>query len=742
MANVQSGNGIIVNTRSEITLKDENTKFKTEIDGEKIQNESRALRKTEHIFKLGNLDHVFRIKWQPVVFTFSFSSKEMKKGNDPLNGYRIRLEELDVKVILEYMIGQTTHVVAGKRNTAKGLQALINAKYIVSDTFIDALVYATTPSNLDEAESLSPLEEDFDGNWPDEKRHLPAKSKEPSERPAEDFEPNAERCNVFEGYTFVFCDTIQFDALHRPITNGGGKALEFKIHPGSTSANEVVRFVKNAAGEKGLGELEDGSEGKGVVVIKFRGSKGFEDWAADLDRKVAQALDLRLIEQSEFLDAILANDASILRRPLLPAETDSAGGTSSVPNAPANGLDDMAEVKASQLPVKRRPLGKIISRFKGFDDDEDQDESVIPSYPRAARAPAAPADTSRNNAGWPPKGSSLAAVDEMKSDSQAPANGREVQMKQRKRPAPSSDIDDDEDLIDKLLPAATALKRRRLEDEENGIAVDDSLQAMSQAHQKSAKAAAAKPPRKELNIKDIVRERREAMDVAAREDEQSLRETLDGMTVEEMKQLAVVEEMDVPERRPSHGRTNGENNPRWDERWNGRKNFKKFRRRGDNNQAVRRGPSVIVPLEEAKRKDFGIGESYWQDRNEKSKSQNSKEQRSQAHLQSQSQLQSQREAASTATQNHSHTATVPAELVAGIGDSSEPDVIDVDAPRTTRGSGRATQLTDKTSSNSERTTASQIAGGGKRPASEGQMVPPMVKKRKKFAAARDSDSDD
>ena len=742
VANVQSGNGIIVNTRSEITLKDENTKFKTEIDGEKIQNESRALRKTEHIFKLGNLDHVFRIKWQPVVFTFSFSSKEMKKGNDPLNGYRIRLEELDVKVTLDYVIGQTTHVVAGKRNTAKGLQALINAKYIVSDTFIDALVYATTPSNLDEAESLSPLEEDFDGNWPDEKQHLPAKSKEPSERPAEDFEPNAERCNVFEGYTFVFCDTIQFDALHRPITNGGGKALEFKIHQGSTSANEVVRFVKNAAGEKGLGELEDGSEGKGVVVIKFRGSKGFEDWAADLDREVAQALDLRLIEQSEFLDAILANDASILRRPLLPAETDSAGGTSTVPNVPTNGLDDMAEVKASQFPVKRRPLGKIISRFKGFDDDDDQDESVVPSYPQAAHAPAAPADASRNHSGWPPNGSSFAAVDEMKLDSQAPANGREVQMKQRKRPAPSSDIDDDEDLIDKLLPAATALKRRRLEDEENGIAVDGSLQAMSQAHQKSAKAAAAKPPRKELNIKDIVRERREAMDIAAREDEQSLRETLDGMTVEEMKQLAVVEEMDIPERRPSHGRTNGDNNPRWDERWNGRKNFKKFRRRGDNTHAVRRGPSVIVPLEEAKRKDFGIGESYWQDRNGKSKSQNSREQRSQAQLHSQSQLQSQHEATSTATQNHSHTATVPAELVAGIGDSSEPDVIDVDAPRTTRGSGRTTQLTDKTSSNSERPTASQVASGGKRPATDGQMVPPLVKKRKKFAAARDSDSDD
>lgn len=265
---------------------------------------------------------IARIKWHPVVFSFSLSSKEMKAGKDPLVNYRTRLEDLDIKVLIPYVIGATTHVVSSKRNTAKGLQALINHKFIVAETYIDALVYATTPDNLDELESLSPLEEDFDANWPNALDHLPAKSKEPSERPSADFVPKPERSNVFDGYTFVFCDAVQFETLQAPITNGGGKALEFTLDPGKTTTEEIVRYVKGVAGEKGLGEFEDGSEGKGVVVVAFRGKKGLEDWAANLAIQIALALGQRLIEQSEFLDAILLNDASILRRPLPLDEQD------------------------------------------------------------------------------------------------------------------------------------------------------------------------------------------------------------------------------------------------------------------------------------------------------------------------------------------------------------------------------------------------------------------------------------
>ena len=204
------------------------------------------------------------------------------------------------------------------------MQALINGKYIVYETFIDALVYATAPTDFDHEESLTPLEEDFRKHWPDPMQHVPPKGKEPNERPFEAFAPNPERANVFEGYSFVLCEKTQFETLQGPITNGGGKAMYFELKPGQTTTDELVGYVKSVAGEKGLDELEDGSEGKGVVVVKFRGDKGEFEWAAELVRTASLALDLRFIEQNEFMDAILMNDASMLRRPLEMAQPHGA----------------------------------------------------------------------------------------------------------------------------------------------------------------------------------------------------------------------------------------------------------------------------------------------------------------------------------------------------------------------------------------------------------------------------------
>ena len=229
---------------------------------------------------------------------------------------------MDIKTIIPYIIGKTTHVVASKRNTAKGLQALINGKFIVTDAFINALVVETTCGNLDEPESLSALEEDFDGKWPNALQYLPPPSKEPEQPSVELFMPDARRIDVFAGYTFVFCEQKQFESLQPPIANGGGKALHFAVTPGETTAEDVVRYIKSVAGEKGLGEFEDHSEGRGVVAVKFR-APGFEDWAVNVQTEVALALDQRLIEQNEFLDAILTNDASRLRRALEEADEEA-----------------------------------------------------------------------------------------------------------------------------------------------------------------------------------------------------------------------------------------------------------------------------------------------------------------------------------------------------------------------------------------------------------------------------------
>jgi nijmegen breakage syndrome protein 1 len=123
---------------------------------------------------------------------------------------------------------------------------------------------------------------------------------------------------MFDGYTFVFYEKRQYETLFAPISEGHGKVLFREVIPDETTVDDFVRYVKGVAGEKGLGEFEDGSEGKGVVIVRFNPVKGpGSEWFAGFSRQVALHLDHRLIEQNEFLDAILGNDASVLRRPLL-----------------------------------------------------------------------------------------------------------------------------------------------------------------------------------------------------------------------------------------------------------------------------------------------------------------------------------------------------------------------------------------------------------------------------------------
>lgn len=256
-----------------------------------------------------------RFTWVPINLTFSFTAKETKA--DPYSALYELLGPLDIKVLTEYKHGITTHLVARKRNTSKGLQALIDGRYIVhNDSYINALVAACTPPT-DGSKSQCPLEEDWDGSFPDPLEYLPPRGEEPTQRDATAYSPNPSRQNMFEGYKFVFCEKRQFENLLAPITEGRGKALLQEAIPNETRVDDFVRYVKSVAGEKGLGEFEDGSEGKGVVVVRFNPVKGAgTDWFSDFNREVSLYLDHRLAEQNEFLDAILGNDASVLRRPL------------------------------------------------------------------------------------------------------------------------------------------------------------------------------------------------------------------------------------------------------------------------------------------------------------------------------------------------------------------------------------------------------------------------------------------
>lgn len=517
-----------------------------------------------------------RIKWQPVVLSFSFSSKEMR-AEDPLAKVRGRLESLDIKTIIPYLVGQTTHVVQSKRNTAKGLQALINGKYIVQNSYIDALIYATTPTDFENDASASPLELDFDSAWPDPTEHLPPAGNEPISRPAEAFAPKPSRLNVFEGYTFVFGDPSQFENLQAAINNGQGKALLYQIKDGETTADELVQFMRSAAGNKGVGAERE--ESGGVVLVRFRSKGQFEPWSIGLGNEVALATDQRVIEQREFLDAILGNDASPLCRSLPREEIESQAAPSTALEEPSRTAPAHPRLSISPADEEAPPVTihkpapkarKYVSKMKTFDDGFDMES--IPVY--------TPDDDDHD-----PTATQAMDLDPTGEPSQALSTVEEQ---------------DENDTVADLLPGARAMKRRRAE--------------MAEDHQgrldKPMKAVATpKPKRAKLDVREAARKHRQE------EEEEQLRQAAEDrhlsqdLDVEKLRNLAIVEEMDLPIREPVVRQDEGSD--RWDDRWNGRKNFKRFRRKGEPLHARQRIQSVIVPLEEVTRKDFGIGGHYW-----------------------------------------------------------------------------------------------------------------------------------
>lgn len=297
--------------------------------------------------------------------------------------------------------------------------------------------------------------------------------------------------------------------------------------------------------------------------------------------------------------------------------------------------------------------------------------------------------------------------------SQSAENGKSQNGNPRKRSAAPSDEDNDEEMVDKLLPAAGAMKRRKLEEQDEarrkGVVPIRSIS-------KSQVLAQPEKPRREkkqINIQEVVRERREAEENAARLDEESLRETTDGMNIGEVKSLAVVEEMELRERQARPQR-NGTLGARWNEEWNGRKNFKKFRRQGETDQA-RRGQTVIVPLEEVKKKDFGIGDEYWL---ESEKSKNKRKEKGQA-----TQSQSQNEEVSSTAKRQNREASRER-----TSDADDPAVEIVEAPRITRGKNTERQITHKPQAPTRKRGASTASRG-----------PPP--KKQKTPVVRDSDND-
>ncbi|KAL6876511.1 hypothetical protein J3F83DRAFT_726053 [Trichoderma novae-zelandiae] len=610
---VAEGHAHNLSSRSNIKIEDLATKTGTVVNGKRIKGEVYNVQVEEYEIMLGKCPHKFMLKWQPTVFTFSFTNKELQ--TQPLTSLKERFEQLDIKLLTDYHVKHTTHVISKKRNTAKGLQALINGKYIVTESFLDAISSATEVSGRADSQEPSSLETDFDKFWPDAMEHLPPRGGEPVQHPDKLYEPDSRRKDVFEGYTFIFYSQIQYDNLIAPITNGGGKAMLHPIQPEETRPDDFVRFVKGVAGEKGAGSFNDGSEGKGVVLVRFLPAKGeLVGWYTEFITAVSLLLDHRPVEQNEFLEAILINDASQLRRPLemesslrsqdarpagemVQPERDTQQNSQSQITA-ATAESSQQTNSQQYLPRRSKMRRPVKRRFAGFDDDDDE-MAIEETPPPPAQDSARPPSPARGDEGG-------LFVSQEEDTPLAPDTQASTFRSQRKRPpspVPESD------LMEGMAPAVAKFKRQRLE--RGGFAEPSPEPAPEENDQAKATSETKKKVKKEIDVLALAAKNREEAEARARAEAEDLAGLPEGIDLAEIRRLNIVEEIPLRATDRASDRTRDQDvaDGRWNPKWNGMKNFKKFRKRGE---AVGRQPArVIIALTEVKAKEFGVGDNYW-----------------------------------------------------------------------------------------------------------------------------------
>ncbi|RMD40194.1 hypothetical protein DV735_g4936, partial [Chaetothyriales sp. CBS 134920] len=621
---VEDGEVGQLHARTKVRIIDQNSKSGTTVNGHILKGgdlPSRELDKAENSVRPGNSEELI-IRWQPCVVTFNLQKKELKTG--VLKQKQDRLKPLGIKAVADFT-DLTTHLVVAKRNTPKGLQALIRGKHLVTEALIDAIEYAATPGDIDADEDASPLELDFDSNWPDAKDYLPPPGREPTERPVEAYQPGPDRSHVFENYTFVFGDKNQFDNLLPAITTGHGKALHFTVDPGQTTVADLTTFVRNAGGSKDNQEAQ--LEKGGVLLVQWEPKGSDKELTSRLIDQVAVNMGQRPVEQAEFLEAILANNASVLKQPIPhkssvdtnpPYPADAAQSSEPKPHTDhqTNGVGHAAkEQSTNQEPLSQAqesaqapPAPNRLDRFKlppppkkiEIDDDFNPDD--IAEY------------------------ESEEEVVEVKAEEEMTPEEQSKGRKRRRTPSPSPSVNSFEEQMDDLVPAATAMKRRKLELEaearRNGLPVP----TIADKNSTTAPKAKKRKVEKEIDIQEVIRSKREQ----EREDEERRKERLENLppideTDKGPANLVVVETLDIPIRTHSGAitlRRNPEDDPRWDDKWNGRKNFKKFRPQSAGAASATRAAGggttskVFVPLVELKRKDDRSGDRSWEKTNE------------------------------------------------------------------------------------------------------------------------------
>ncbi|EXJ75971.1 uncharacterized protein A1O5_00479 [Cladophialophora psammophila CBS 110553] len=802
---VKDGDVGQIHTRTKIWIED-HSKTGTFVNGELIKkkdpkneqepNPSRELNGPENSLRPGSCPYEFTVTWQPCVFTFNLLKKEIKSG--VLKAKQARVQNLDIKAISDFSSEHTTHVVANKRNTAKGLLALVNAKYLVTESYLDALDYAATPITLSQEVNLSPLESDFDSAWPHPKDHLPPPGKEPTIKPAESYQPNPARITVFEHYTFIFGEQNQYDTLLPVITSGHGKAILFKVVNYETTCDELIQFITNAAGNKG--SVHNGSKG-GVILVRWPGKEDAQEWTNTLINEAALKMDQRAIDQSEFLDAILANDATTLKQPI-PFESTNEGiiapppsaanslatvqpsevrinGDSS-PNVAANGNFQAAYPTRTIVNSAAAPQPSQISDQNTSQANVDAESAAMPlSLPKVSHL----AKFKNFDDGFNPDAIAVYEDDEVIEDevfvSESETRSKSpLVIKQeppstlRKRPrSPAEERTNTfTDEMDDLFPAATALKRRKLAE----AAANGRMDELEHIQSRPVPAKKIKKER-EIDVREAARKQREEKEAAARREEEALEAGLPGVEDQAPANLVEVVTIDLPLRdnlNKAGSRVNGERESDWDPRWNGRKNFKGFRRKGGPAKRRSHATKVIVQLVEVPNKTGGLGDQYWSRTEEEKEREREKRRREDARTQRTTQSQSQPSSgtirvhvkgrsgtrivldgddeeiddlinvAEQDDEDASTARTIPGvpRLRRGAVEVAEHE-IDSDTPRRTRAADRARQASENASKTApDETTQTQR---GKRAASSTvETSKPKRQKTLPVTTVRDDDSED
>lgn len=631
------GSSTRLQERTKVTISDESKKG-TIIDGEKLVQGKKVVdgSKGSYRVQLADTEHVFKLEWRDVVLSFTSISRGAKKTGTALAEEKQKFEGCDVKLSTEYVTNKTTHVIAKKRNTSSGLQALVQGRWLVAASWLDALAEVVKRKSQDET---GPLEEDFDANWPKEVDFIVPASGETNPRPNDYLKPDPERAEVFQDYNFIFLSQTQYESLLPVILGGGGKAVHMEFQPGQTTADDVLDFAKTLSGNKNSRQFLLSQEpGPGGIVIVRIGDKDNREEMKPLMDDLSITLNQRTIEQSELLDAILMKDASEFRRPLRdptqsarPDQTrqqETPTASSSFPRPPK---ETPIEVRGSPAVESQRALRS------GQNPPQTQQDRHQPEEPPAEAPPptrrrnrriitqarkinfddfdpslfAAPESSVQAISLQEP--SQAASVHAMDVD-ESVAEASNTQQTSHKRPA-EEDLVKEEGIDEKMFPGMAAMKRRKTNALKRGKGYHGST-TEPEVSVVASKAVEGKKPKTEsaADIKARIKKRREEEEEARRKDEEAYEEAVT-TDLEKMKVDVAIEEFDPPAAPPVDNLTQVEMRTSQNPAWNGRANFKNFRsnKRPRNGGALERPETqrVIISLEEIPSKSQGLGDEYW-----------------------------------------------------------------------------------------------------------------------------------